>query len=153
MAVATVAELIEHTADYLEIVELGGRVFIRDGNEPVAELVPTAKAHHRLREALAELPPDDAEAANTLFLGEGSKEAIDRDILRILLYRVKQRLRASLIKPQDELAARIAELVAEGKARPPIAELPDDFFTRKRPVFASGSVLEALLEERRESRW
>ncbi|HEX8153507.1 MAG TPA: hypothetical protein VF698_10295 [Thermoanaerobaculia bacterium] len=34
----------------------------------------------------------------------------------------------------------------------PKDKLPDDFFTRPRPKFASGSVLEALLEERRSGR-
>jgi len=153
MAVATVAELTEHTADYLEIVELGGRVFIRDGGEPVGELVPTSKAQHLLREVMAELPPGDVEAAQALFLGEGS---IDRDALEVLLSKLKEtreRIRTATVESQDWIAARIAQLEAEGLIRPPLEPLPADFFTRPKPRFPGGSVLEELLAERRESRW
>src|SRR5215210_5941413 len=117
MAVATVAELTEHTAEYLEIVELGGRVFIRDGGETVGEFVPTAEAERVLRETLAELPPPDAEAAQVLFLGEGSIDKDDQTLMS-KVKETRERLRAVPRDPQDELRARIAQLIAEGKARP-----------------------------------
>jgi len=149
MAVATVAELTEHTADYLEIVELGGRVFIRDGGEPVGELVPTSKAQHLLREVMAELPPGDVEAAQALFLGEGS---IDQTLMS-KVRETRERVQMAIPEPQDTLAARIAQLIAEGKARPPLEPLTDDFLAEPLPRFPGGSVLEELLAERRESRW
>lgn len=47
--------------------------------------------------------------------------------------------------------AKIAELVRRGLAKVGTGKLPKDFWTRPRPKFR-GSVVEALLEERREGR-
>jgi prevent-host-death family protein len=49
-------------------------------------------------------------------------------------------------------SAGIDELVRSGVARPPQKPLPDDFFERPRLEVEGGSVLESLLEERREGR-
>src|SRR5215218_2210506 len=141
MAVATVAELTEHTAEYLEIVELGGRVFIRNNGETVAELVATPKAQQLLHEVLAELPRNDAEAAQALFLGEGS---VDHAVMS-KVKETRERVQATAGDPQDALAARIAQLIAEGKARPPLEPITDDFLAERLPQFPGGSVLEELL--------
>jgi len=149
MAVATPAELSEHTAEYLELVELGGRVTIRRGDEIVGELVPTPQATHRLLEMLAELPAQEAEAAQALFLGEG---AIDQGIMDKVKEK-REHAEPSIPKGQEAIYAHTAKLIAEGKARPPLAPLPDDFFTQPRSKVKDGSVLEDLLAARREARY
>jgi len=149
MAVATVAELTEHLAEYLELVELGGRVIVRNGDETVAEIVPTPKAQYLLTGVLAELPPEDAHAAQTVFLGDG---AVDQAVMSMVKESRERVQNGDAADPQAAIKARLAQMVAEGKARPPLAPLPDDFFTEPRPKFEGGSVLEELLAERRESK-
>jgi antitoxin (DNA-binding transcriptional repressor) of toxin-antitoxin stability system len=51
---------------------------------------------------------------------------------------------------QAALYAHLDELVRQGKARRGTGKLPDDFFTRPRPKFEEGSVLEQLLRDREE---
>ena len=51
---------------------------------------------------------------------------------------------------QTALYAHIDELVRQGKAHRGTGKLPDDFFTRPRPKFEEGSVLEQLLRDREE---
>src|SRR5207253_2726158 len=53
---------------------------------------------------------------------------------------------------QRKLPAAYEKLIAAGVASRPenYQPLPDDFFERPRGTFASGSLLEALLEEREE---
>jgi antitoxin (DNA-binding transcriptional repressor) of toxin-antitoxin stability system len=53
---------------------------------------------------------------------------------------------------QTALYAHLDELIRQGKARRGTGKLPDDFFTRPRPKFEGGSVLEQLLEDRRTGR-
>jgi len=55
-------------------------------------------------------------------------------------------------KPEHKLSPQAERLIAAGVLRAPetLEPLPDDFFTKPRAKFASGSVLEALLEEREE---
>jgi prevent-host-death family protein len=48
--------------------------------------------------------------------------------------------------------AHWADLERRGLVRPPKRKLPKDFWTRPRPKFKK-SVVQALLEERREARW
>lgn len=48
--------------------------------------------------------------------------------------------------------AHWAELERRGLVRPPKKKLPKDFWTRKLPKFKK-SLVEAVLEERREARW
>lgn len=48
--------------------------------------------------------------------------------------------------------AHWAELERRGLVRPPKKKLSKDFWTRPRPKFRK-SVVEALLQERREARW
>jgi prevent-host-death family protein len=48
------------------------------------------------------------------------------------------------------MEARTQELVKSGLARPPVADLPKDFWKRPRPMDRDGRVLEALLQERAE---
>jgi antitoxin (DNA-binding transcriptional repressor) of toxin-antitoxin stability system len=150
MAVATVAELSERTAEYLEIVELGGRVIIRDNGEIVGEIVPTPQAQYRLSKVLAGLPAPDADAAHELFLGEGS-------IDHALMAKVKEtgeRVQTDPADPQAALKARLAQLIADGTVRPPLEPLTDDFFREPRPEWpGEGSLLEDLLAMRRESKW
>ncbi len=53
----------------------------------------------------------------------------------------------------DQEDARIQELIRAGLARPPLRKkLPKDFWTRKRPADPKGLSLQALLDERAESR-
>jgi len=51
---------------------------------------------------------------------------------------------------QTALYAHLDELVRQGKAHRGTGKLPDDFFTRPRPKFEEGSVLEQLLRDREE---
>lgn len=51
---------------------------------------------------------------------------------------------------QTALYAHLDELVRQGKAHRGTGKLPDDFFTRPRPKFEGGSVLEQLLRDREE---
>lgn len=51
-----------------------------------------------------------------------------------------------------EMDARLTDLVRSGRARPPRAPLPEDFFERPVGADPEGLVLEALLEERAEGR-
>jgi antitoxin (DNA-binding transcriptional repressor) of toxin-antitoxin stability system len=51
---------------------------------------------------------------------------------------------------QTALEAHLDKLVREGKARRGTGTLPDDFFTRPRPRFEGGGVLDQLLRDRRE---
>jgi prevent-host-death family protein len=54
---------------------------------------------------------------------------------------------------ESEQEARLARLVREGIVRPARAKLPKSFFTRELPKLkGDASVVEALLEERREGR-
>ncbi len=46
----------------------------------------------------------------------------------------------------------LEELVRSGVVRPPAKPLSEDFLTRPRPRDRGGTVVEALLEERREGR-
>lgn len=46
----------------------------------------------------------------------------------------------------------LEELVRNGVVRPPSASLSEDFFDRPRPRDRDGSVVQALVEERREGR-
>ncbi|MGH2361251.1 MAG: type II toxin-antitoxin system Phd/YefM family antitoxin [bacterium] len=48
--------------------------------------------------------------------------------------------------------ARLEHLIASGAARPPLAPLPQDFWTRPRPADPEGRALDALMEERRTGR-
>src|SRR4051812_15969022 len=52
----------------------------------------------------------------------------------------------------DDLKARVEAAIAAGILRRGGGTLPDDFFTEPLPKFESGSVLDALLEERRGGR-
>ena len=51
---------------------------------------------------------------------------------------------------QTALKAHLDELVRQGNARRGTGVLPDDFFTRPRPKFEGGSVLDQLLRDREE---
>ncbi len=51
---------------------------------------------------------------------------------------------------QTALKAHLDELVRQGKAHRGTGKLPDDFFTRPRPKFEGGSVLDQLLRDREE---
>jgi antitoxin (DNA-binding transcriptional repressor) of toxin-antitoxin stability system len=51
---------------------------------------------------------------------------------------------------QTALNAHLDELVRQGKAHRGTGTLPDDFFTRPRPKFEDGSVLDQLLRDRKE---
>jgi antitoxin (DNA-binding transcriptional repressor) of toxin-antitoxin stability system len=51
---------------------------------------------------------------------------------------------------QDRVRQHIEKLIREGKAHRGTGKLPDDFFTRPRPKFEEGSVLEQLLRDREE---
>ena len=53
----------------------------------------------------------------------------------------------ALLTPLRSQDSKLAELVAQGHARPPIEELPADFLRRKLPV-AKGSVVESLGRDR-----
>jgi len=53
---------------------------------------------------------------------------------------------------QTALKAHVDELVRLGKARRGTGTLPDDFFTRPRPKFEGGSVLDPLLRDRKHER-
>jgi prevent-host-death family protein len=58
---------------------------------------------------------------------------------------------ANLERASDP-SAELAEMIRSGVARPPRKPLPDDFFDRARAEVKDGSMLGALLEERREGR-
>jgi antitoxin (DNA-binding transcriptional repressor) of toxin-antitoxin stability system len=62
----------------------------------------------------------------------------------------EQAPRATGRPDQTALYAHLDELVRQGKARRGTGKLPDDFFTRPRPKFEEGSVLEQLLRDREE---
>jgi antitoxin (DNA-binding transcriptional repressor) of toxin-antitoxin stability system len=51
---------------------------------------------------------------------------------------------------QTTLKAHLDELVRQGKAHRGTGRLPDDFFSRPRPKFEGGSVLDQLLRDREE---
>jgi|SRR4051794_13192925 len=51
---------------------------------------------------------------------------------------------------QDRVRQHVEKLIREGKAHRGTGKLPDDFFTRPRPKFEEGSVLEQLLRDREE---
>ena len=51
---------------------------------------------------------------------------------------------------QDRVRQHIEKMIREGKAHRGTGKLPDDFFTRPRPKFEEGSVLEQLLRDREE---
>jgi antitoxin (DNA-binding transcriptional repressor) of toxin-antitoxin stability system len=53
---------------------------------------------------------------------------------------------------QDRVRQNLERLIREGKAHRGTGKLPDDFFTRPRPKLEGGSVLEQLLEDRRNGR-
>ena len=48
--------------------------------------------------------------------------------------------------------ADLKRLVRSGVVRPPLKSLSEDFLARPRPKDRSGSVVEAVLEDRREGR-
>ncbi len=58
---------------------------------------------------------------------------------------------ARLSRP-DPVSGEVEELVKSGVARPPRKKLPTDFFTSVRPEDPDGSILESLIDERREGR-
>lgn len=60
--------------------------------------------------------------------------------------------RLSGLADDAKLDARLAELVRAGMLRPPRSSLPADFWDRERPADPEGQSLEALLNEREESR-
>jgi hypothetical protein len=51
---------------------------------------------------------------------------------------------------QDRVRQHLEKLIREGKAHRGTGKLADDFFTRPRPKFEGGSVLEQLLRDREE---
>jgi|GEM_PF-1187227 len=51
---------------------------------------------------------------------------------------------------QDRVRQHLEKMIREGKAHRGTGKLPDDFFTRPRPKFKGGSVLEQLLRDREE---
>jgi antitoxin (DNA-binding transcriptional repressor) of toxin-antitoxin stability system len=51
---------------------------------------------------------------------------------------------------QDRVRQHLEKMIREGKAHRGTGKLPDDFFTRPRPKFQEGSVLEQLLRDREE---
>lgn len=61
---------------------------------------------------------------------------------------------ARLVPLDSELwmESHMKALVEAGLVRPPISQLPDDFWERPRPADPEGVGLKALLEERREGR-
>ena len=56
------------------------------------------------------------------------------------------------IVPVGDRAPHLADLERRGLLRSPSAELPSDFFERRRPSDTGARTREALLEERREGR-
>ena len=60
-------------------------------------------------------------------------------------------LASASIRPlRKRVRQHLEELIREGKAHRGTGNLPDDFFTRPRPKFEGGSVLEQLLRDREE---
>jgi hypothetical protein len=57
---------------------------------------------------------------------------------------------AAAHRDQPALHAHLEELVRQSKARRGTGTLPADFFTRSRPKFEGGSVLDQLLRDREE---
>jgi prevent-host-death family protein len=56
------------------------------------------------------------------------------------------------IVPVADRAAHLAELERSGLARGPRRRLPDDFLERPRPRIEGPSLVDAVIEERREGR-
>jgi len=65
-------------------------------------------------------------------------------------HKTEQPARDTRRPDQTALYAHLDELVRQGKAHRGTGKLPDDFFTRPRPKFEEGSVLEQLLKDREE---
>lgn len=60
--------------------------------------------------------------------------------------------RIAPVEGADRTSARLAQLVATGRVRPPARRLPKDFLAQPRPHDREGAVLKALLRERDEHR-
>lgn len=124
MARAAAADVRAHPDEYLELVQRGGKITIVEGEEVIGELVPTAEARKEMFELIKHLPEDEAT--------------------------VLEPLMSELPTPHTRIEHALAVLRRSAVlARP---SLPATFFQRTRPSFASGSVLQALLDERRDSR-
>jgi|ERR1051325_2443424 antitoxin (DNA-binding transcriptional repressor) of toxin-antitoxin stability system len=121
-----------HPDDYLEIVQRGGQVTIVEGEDVIAELVPTDEARRIAREVVRRLSEDDARALQPLFTDQQTPHSRIQHAIEVL-----------------RRTSEISEVVRKSMR----GSIPRDFLTRKRPAFQSGSVLDALLEERQESRW
>lgn len=82
---------------------LGEQTDIADGNDPDATQ-DSARAASRVRRVLDQLPPKDAEILRAIFLEEANKDdicrrfEIDRDYLRVLLHRAKEKFRALYVR-------------------------------------------------------
>jgi antitoxin (DNA-binding transcriptional repressor) of toxin-antitoxin stability system len=123
MARATAADVRAHPDEYLELVQRGGKITIVEGEEVIGELVPTDDASRGMFELIKRLPDEEATALEPLLSDQPASHTRIQHALEVL--RGASAIRASI---------------------------PASFFSRTRPRFASGSVLEALLEERRDSR-
>ena len=60
--------------------------------------------------------------------------------------------RLARVEGSERQDAHYQRLVREGRIRPPLRSLPDDFFERRLPEDPEGKALEFLIEERREGR-
>ncbi len=125
MARAAASEIRAYPGEYLELVQRGGTITIVEGEEIIGELTPTDEARRQMLELVSRLPEDHATILQPLVSDQHIPHTRIQHILKVL----------------GEAAATLA-------VRPPFSK---DFFTRTRPRFDSGSVLEALLEERRDS--
>jgi antitoxin (DNA-binding transcriptional repressor) of toxin-antitoxin stability system len=128
MKTATIAELHEHLDEYLDLVRGGEAVEITDEKGRVAELVPTTKSDKTA-------PDVESLIAAGKLRRSGSGKLPD--------------VPATKAQAAVDLNARIEAAIAAGTLRRGTGKLPDDFLTRELPK-SSGSVLEALLQEREE---
>lgn len=59
MARAAAADVRTHPDEYLELVKRGGTITIIDGEEVIAELVPTDEARREMAELIKRLPESE----------------------------------------------------------------------------------------------
>ncbi len=129
MRSAQVSELRERLDEVIEAVKDGETVEIREGDQIIADIVPSVP-RCGIRYATLSVPEETVTS-----LGQGNE--------------IRDGAAASIDRMPDQsaLERHLDELVRQGKARRGTGTLPPDFLTRPLPK-AKKSVLEALLEDR-----